>query len=122
MILEGSRGCSHRCSFCTQWKHWSGAWRTKSARRIADEMEYLNERFGGEFLWLTDDNFKYNIRARGLKMQITHTMIRLMRLCLLKHYQDIRYRKNFTTAIELFMVLSQETFQDYFRKMKLKEE
>ncbi|UCD92937.1 MAG: cobalamin-dependent protein, partial [Methanobacteriota archaeon] len=22
MILEGSRGCTHRCSFCTQWRHW----------------------------------------------------------------------------------------------------
>jgi len=60
MILEGSRGCSHRCSFCTQWKHWNGVWRTKSARRIADEMEYFNERFGGEFLWLKDVIFGYN--------------------------------------------------------------
>ncbi|HEY9246283.1 MAG TPA: radical SAM protein [Candidatus Methanoperedens sp.] len=70
MILEGSRGCSHRCSFCTQWKHWNGIWRTKSARRIADEMEYFNERFGGEFLWLTDDNFRYNIRAKDLWQEL----------------------------------------------------
>ena len=66
LILEGSRGCTHRCSFCTQWKHWNGVWRTKSAKRIADEMEYLHERFGGEFLWLTDDNFDYKKRAKGL--------------------------------------------------------
>lgn len=70
MILEGSRGCSHRCSFCTQWKHWNGVWRTKSARRIADEMEYFNERFGGEFLWLTDDNFRYNNRAKELWQEL----------------------------------------------------
>jgi anaerobic magnesium-protoporphyrin IX monomethyl ester cyclase len=66
MILEGSRGCSHKCSFCTQWKHWNGVWRTKSARRIADEMEYFNERFDGEFLWLTDDNFRYDKNAEEL--------------------------------------------------------
>jgi anaerobic magnesium-protoporphyrin IX monomethyl ester cyclase len=70
MILEGSRGCTHKCSFCTQWKHWNGAWRTKSARRIADEMEYLNEHFGGEFLWLTDDNFRYDNRAKELWMEL----------------------------------------------------
>ncbi len=70
MILEGSRGCSHRCSFCTQWKHWNGVWRTKSARRIADEMEYFNERFGGEFLWLTDDNFRYNNRGKELWQEL----------------------------------------------------
>lgn len=70
MIIEGSRGCSHRCSFCSQWKHWNGVWRTKSARRIADEMEYLNERFGGEFFWLTDDNFSYNIRGKSLWQEL----------------------------------------------------
>jgi anaerobic magnesium-protoporphyrin IX monomethyl ester cyclase len=66
MILEGSRGCSHKCKFCTQWKHWNGVWRTKSASRIADEMEFLNDSFGGEFLWLTDDNFGYSKRASEL--------------------------------------------------------
>jgi anaerobic magnesium-protoporphyrin IX monomethyl ester cyclase len=70
MTLEGSRGCSHRCSFCTQWKHWNGVWRTKSARRIVDEMEYFNEIFGGEFLWLTDDNFRYNNRAKELWQEL----------------------------------------------------
>ncbi|HUV83002.1 MAG TPA: radical SAM protein, partial [archaeon] len=70
MILEGSRGCSHKCSFCTQWKHWNGTWRTKSARRIADEMEYFNERFDGEFLWLTDDNFKYDNKAKELWQEL----------------------------------------------------
>jgi anaerobic magnesium-protoporphyrin IX monomethyl ester cyclase len=64
--LEGSRGCDHGCSFCTQWRHWNGKWRVKSPKRIADEMEYLNGRFGGTFLWLTDDNFGYKKRGRDL--------------------------------------------------------
>ena len=71
MILEGSRGCNHRCSFCTQWKHWMGVWRTKSAKRIADEMEYFNERFGGGFMWLTDDNFRYDKRAKKLWQELS---------------------------------------------------
>jgi anaerobic magnesium-protoporphyrin IX monomethyl ester cyclase len=66
MILEGSRGCKHRCSFCTQWKHWGGIWRTKSPKRIADEMEHNHRRFGGRFLWLTDDNFDYKMRGMEL--------------------------------------------------------
>ncbi|MEE9601176.1 MAG: radical SAM protein [Thermoplasmata archaeon] len=72
MILEGSRGCKYRCTFCSQWKHWNGAWRTKSAKRIADEMEYLHERFGGGFLWFTDDNFNYRVRARELWGELRH--------------------------------------------------
>ena len=66
MVLEGARGCEHSCSFCTQWNHWSGRWRTKSPKRIADEIEHMNERFGGTFLWLTDDNFEYGRRGQGL--------------------------------------------------------
>jgi len=66
MILEGGRGCEHKCSFCTQWNHWNGVWRSKSIKRIADEIEYLYDTFGGIFLWLADDHF--NIKARGKKL------------------------------------------------------
>jgi len=66
MILEGARGCDHRCTFCTQWKHWDGVWRSKSIKRIADEIEYLNETFGGVFLWLADDHFKIKMRGKKL--------------------------------------------------------
>jgi len=72
LILEGSRGCAHRCSFCTQWKHWSGTYRVKSSKRIADEIEFLNETYGGVFLWLTDDNFGYGARADGLWEELRH--------------------------------------------------
>ena len=70
MILEGSRGCSFKCSFCTQWRHWNGTWRSKSAKRIADEMEHLHNDLGGQFLWLTDDNFDYAKRGRDLWLEL----------------------------------------------------
>jgi len=41
-------------------------WRTKSGKRIADEMEYCRDEYGVEFLWLTDDNFTFNPRSREL--------------------------------------------------------
>ncbi|MFW9832088.1 MAG: B12-binding domain-containing radical SAM protein, partial [Candidatus Thorarchaeota archaeon] len=53
-LVEGSRGCSHSCSFCTQWRYW-GNCRRKSPKRVADEFEYLYDEFGSRFLWLTDD-------------------------------------------------------------------
>jgi len=72
MVLEGARGCDHRCTFCTQWKHWNGTWRTKSVKRIADEIEHLNETYGGVFLWLTDDHFKINLRGKSLYSELKH--------------------------------------------------
>jgi anaerobic magnesium-protoporphyrin IX monomethyl ester cyclase len=70
MVMEGGRGCSHKCTFCTQWNHWNGVWRTKSPKRIADELEYLHERYGGQFIWFADDNFDYKRRGKGLLSEL----------------------------------------------------
>jgi anaerobic magnesium-protoporphyrin IX monomethyl ester cyclase len=65
MVVEGSRGCPHRCTFCTQSVHWKHTWRTKSPKRIADEFQTLHERYGGgkSFMWLADDNFMLGHRG-----------------------------------------------------------
>jgi anaerobic magnesium-protoporphyrin IX monomethyl ester cyclase len=39
-LIEGSRGCRHRCTFCSQWCHWQGTWRSKTPTRVADELVY----------------------------------------------------------------------------------
>lgn len=69
-LIEGSRGCSHECTFCTQWQHWQGKWRTKSPERIADEMEYCYRNFGSRFIWLTDDNLGVGTRADSIASEI----------------------------------------------------
>ena len=65
-LIEGSRGCTHRCTFCTQWRHWQGMFRTKSAKRVADEMEFCYRNYGSRFIWLTDDNSSLGKRASSL--------------------------------------------------------
>jgi anaerobic magnesium-protoporphyrin IX monomethyl ester cyclase len=65
-LIEGSRGCSHNCTFCSQWRHWQATWRTKTSKRIADEMEFCYRNFGSRFIWLTDDNFGFGKRAEEL--------------------------------------------------------
>jgi anaerobic magnesium-protoporphyrin IX monomethyl ester cyclase len=72
MILESARGCEYKCSFCTQWNHWQGTWRTKSIKRIVDEIEYLNETYGGEFLWFTDDHINLRLRGKQLYEELKH--------------------------------------------------
>ena len=69
-LIEGSRGCSHRCTFCTQWRHWQGVWRLKSPERIADEMEFCYQNYGSRFVWLTDDNFGLGKRASSLTREL----------------------------------------------------
>ena len=65
-LIEASRGCPHRCVFCSQWKHWQGTWRHKSVKRIAEEMEFLYQNYGSRLLWLTDDNFGLDKRMEDL--------------------------------------------------------
>jgi len=65
-LIEGSRGCPHRCTFCTQWRHWDGKFRRKSPKRIADEMEFCYRNYGSRFLWLTDDNIGLGEHAGDL--------------------------------------------------------
>jgi anaerobic magnesium-protoporphyrin IX monomethyl ester cyclase len=69
-LIEGGRGCPHKCTFCTQWRHWCGKWRTKTPSRIAEEMKYIYNRFGSRFIWLTDDNFGPGDRARKLANEL----------------------------------------------------
>ncbi len=55
-MVEASRGCLHKCTFCSQWPYWGGKWRSKSPERIADEMAHIYNEYDISFLWLTDDN------------------------------------------------------------------
>ncbi len=70
-FVEASRGCPHRCIFCSQWKHWQGVWRHKSIKRVADEIEYLYNDYGIRLMWLTDDNFGFGKRMDELCNQLT---------------------------------------------------
>ena len=65
-MIEASRGCPHRCTFCSQWKHWNGSWRHKSIKRVADEIEFLYNNYDSRLLWLTDDNFGMGKRLENL--------------------------------------------------------
>jgi len=62
-LIEGGRGCTHTCSFCTQWNHWGCKWRVKTPSRIADEFAYCYNEHGFRFIWLTDDNFGPGARS-----------------------------------------------------------
>ena len=65
-MVEGSRGCTHQCTFCSQWKYWQRCCRHKSPKRVADEIEFLYNNFGSRLLWLTDDNFGFGQRMEDL--------------------------------------------------------
>ena len=56
-------GCKFSCPYCPIPAYNQRQYRVKSARRIADEMTQLHERYGLRFFFGTDDNF-FNDRER----------------------------------------------------------
>ncbi|MCK5081971.1 MAG: radical SAM protein, partial [Candidatus Omnitrophica bacterium] len=62
-----SRGCTHGCTFCYEWsehdpralKHFN-RWRAKSAKRVVEEFELLEKKFGIKVVVIQEDNFNLN--------------------------------------------------------------
>lgn len=81
-----SRGCTHGCTFCYEWSEHDprgiknfNRWRAKSAKRVVDEVELLEKKFGTKAMVIQEDNFNINGRRvrefceekikRGLNMK-----------------------------------------------------
>ncbi len=54
-IVSSARGCSQRCSFCSQQKFWARSWRGREAGRFVDELELLRDRYGVSVAMLSDE-------------------------------------------------------------------
>lgn len=65
-IVEGSRGCRHNCSYCSQWRFWGQSHRAKSPGLVVNEFERLYNDYGSKFYWFTDDNFGLNQRTEDI--------------------------------------------------------
>ena len=62
--LYTSRGCPGGCSFCYEWSQYDPrspkdftSWRGHSGKRVADELELLQKKFGVETVVFQDDAF-----------------------------------------------------------------
>ncbi len=54
-IIQFSRGCPHRCSYCGQYQFWT-RWRYRSPKRVAAEIAWLHRTHGINFVDLADEN------------------------------------------------------------------
>ncbi len=50
-----SRGCEHRCAFCSQQRFWRRTWRGRSPADVVRELEVLHWEYGVDVVLLTDD-------------------------------------------------------------------
>ena len=55
--LATSRGCVHWCNFCTAVRMFGRRYRMRNPKKVADEIQFLNERYGANHLTFYDDTF-----------------------------------------------------------------
>ncbi len=54
-IVQLSRGCPHRCTYCGQHSFWK-RWRYRDPVKLADEIQWLHDEHGVRFVTLADEN------------------------------------------------------------------
>lgn len=54
-IVNSSRGCRQRCTFCSQQKFWERSWRGRSPEAFVAEVELLRDRYGVRVAMLSDE-------------------------------------------------------------------
>ncbi len=54
-IVSTSRGCSQKCSFCSQQLFWKRKWRGRSAENVVEELEHLRDTYGVNVVMFADE-------------------------------------------------------------------
>ena len=103
--IMGSRGCPFKCIFCYSPQMW-GYLRTRSAKNIVDEIEYLHNNFGIRGVSLFDDII--NIPQRRA-LELCDEIIKRDLYEKMEFACQIRADKRFT-SMELFWKLKEANF------------
>jgi len=76
--ISTSRGCAYNCGFCTAKNVWGRSYRTKSVKKIVDEIEYYVNNFNKKYFGFMDDTFTYDKkRARDICKEIIKRKLRI---------------------------------------------
>jgi anaerobic magnesium-protoporphyrin IX monomethyl ester cyclase len=62
--LIASRGCPHRCTFCSEWPFWRGGWRPCDPEQVVEQIDIVVNRYGRKNVWFGDDCF--NVSGKHL--------------------------------------------------------
>jgi len=60
-LMETSRGCPHRCSFCETSRFYGHTWKPFPSSRVAAEVRQLVEDYNAWMILLADDNFTASV-------------------------------------------------------------
>ncbi|MHC4213094.1 MAG: radical SAM protein [Planctomycetota bacterium] len=59
-IVSSSRGCTHKCIFCSQHKFWQGTYRQRDPEKVVGEIEHLATEYGINVFFIADEYPTYS--------------------------------------------------------------
>ncbi len=59
-VVSSSRGCTQKCTFCSQRLFWKEKWRARSPENFVSELEYLNSTYGVDVAMIADETPTYD--------------------------------------------------------------
>ncbi len=59
-VMSSSRGCTQKCTFCSQRLFWRQRWRARSPENFVSELEYLNSTYGVDVAMIADETPTYD--------------------------------------------------------------
>lgn len=59
-VVSSSRGCTQKCTFCSQRLFWRQKWRARSPLNFVDELEFLNKTYGVDVAMIADETPTYD--------------------------------------------------------------
>lgn len=54
-VVSSSRGCTQKCTFCSQRLFWKESWRARSPENFVGELEQLNRTYGVDVVMIADE-------------------------------------------------------------------
>ncbi len=61
-VVSSSRGCTQKCTFCSQRLFWREKWRARSPENFVSELEYLNTTYGANVAMIADETPTFDRR------------------------------------------------------------
>jgi len=61
-VIETSRGCPFKCTFCNIHLFYRGTYRTKNIERVIRELKIISSQKKGQNILIVDDNFTANMK------------------------------------------------------------
>lgn len=67
MPIFSSRSCPRRCNFCSMFHSMGPKWRSRTAKNVIDEIEYIYNRYNHRYFTFIDDNFTLD-KSRAIEI------------------------------------------------------